>query len=144
MAAVIGALVLAGASQAAADDNSHAIYIVSIRHIDMAPDQKVGQFRINLGCARILSMSEVPWDWRLSMDNVTNCETYVYGGVYHGSGMIEEAEMRAFTLRVIKHEIKILDRTFSLSGQVSVTRDFGETERLVDLNPSDFRVEQAR
>jgi hypothetical protein len=127
----------------AADDAPQATYIVSIQHVDVAPDERIGKFRIDLACAQILSISGIPWDWHLSMDNVGNCETYVDGGVFHGSGMIEKERLRELKLRVIKHEIKNLDRTFSLSGQLLVTKDFGETQHFIDLKPSDFRVEQA-
>ena len=122
----------------AEDESGRVTYIVSIQHVDHAADELIGWFHIDVHCGDVTSMSGIPRDWYVTLDNMTNCETTVQGSAIHGAAALSEKELGAFKLHVTKNEGDGL--VFGLSGQVSVTKDF-ESERRVELTASDFIVE---
>ena len=136
--AIVGLVVVTAPTSVACDAAEPTVYIVSIQHVGNAPDERIGQLRIDITCGQIESVLHIPRDWYILINNKANCETSVQGNTIHGAGALGEAELREFKIRIIKNETY---GTFGLAGQVSVTKDF-ETERFIDLKPSDFRLEE--
>lgn len=117
-------------------DQEPLIITISIQRINMVPEERVARFRIDLGCADLVSISGIPRDWYLVQDNKTNCETSVTGNAIQAAGGLDEKALRKIEVRFTPH----YNTASSLTGQVSVTKDF-VNERKIDLTSSDFREE---
>ena len=119
-----------------AGSEENQVLMLSIPRLSLEPGERVSRFEMRLKAAAIHGITPIPVGWTISIDNDASWNTSIAGSIQVGAAALDAAFFRNF-LTVRKNEFG--DVTFSVSGEISVTRDF-VNERSISLVNEDFEA----
>jgi hypothetical protein len=106
---------------------------VSVADLPWPEGERIVGYTMSLKGARIVTVRNVPADWRVVIDNINPWSRQVSGAATHGAGALEPEGDAAFFNQFVVIEIEDADQgslSFDVSGEIWFTADFEKVRRL--------------